>query len=463
MSTASIFAKTTSTNRRVLNAAFAVLIATLAVKFVATAKEFTVAGIFGRSDALEAFLAAALIPGLLINLIAESMNQALVPTLVRVKLADGLARAQQLFSNTLSCVCLLLVTASLGMGLTARFFFPLIGSHFAPGKLILAEHLFYGLLPVVLLTGIASLCISVMNTTGRFAVPALTPIATPFIVLAGVSLFAGRLGIWAMVYSTVGGALLQAIWVGWMMRSGEFRLSLRWYGMNDATRTVARQFGPVFLSGLVASSGLLVDQAMAAMLPAGSVAALAYAARFVGVPMALLGAAISSSVTPYFSEMIAHEDWHECRRSLRTWALLSAGVAIFVALALMCGAQTLVRLMLQHGVFSSTDTNAVSIVLVMYALQIPFFACSRVFYRFLVAMRRTDLVLYCGLLNLALDVVLNVVLMKRYGVAGIALATSLWTMGTLIFLGYWSWRVLSKAEAGIPNREGRGFLSRRAQ
>ena len=201
MSTASISAKTTSTNRRILNAAFAVLIATLAVKFVATVKEFTVAGIFGRSDALEAFLAAALIPGLLINLIAESMNQALVPTLVRVKLADGLERAQQLFSNTLSCACLLLVTASLGMGLTARFFFPLIGSHFAPGKLILAEHLFYGLLPVVVLTGIASLCISVMNTTGRFAVPALTPIATPFIVLAGVSLFAGRLGIWAMVYS----------------------------------------------------------------------------------------------------------------------------------------------------------------------------------------------------------------------------------------------------------------------
>src|ERR1700761_3007867 len=108
------------------------------------------------------------------------------------------------------------------MGFAARFFFPLIGSHFAPGKLNLAVHLFYGLLPVILLSGVASLCISVMNTTGRFALPALTPIASPLMVLAGVSLFAGRLGVWAMVYSTVSGALLQAIWVGWMMRSGEF-------------------------------------------------------------------------------------------------------------------------------------------------------------------------------------------------------------------------------------------------
>jgi putative peptidoglycan lipid II flippase len=69
-------------------------------------------------------------------------------------------------------------------------------------------------------------------------------------------------------------------------------------------------------------------------------------------------------------------------------------------------------------------------------------------------MRRTDLVFYCGLLNLVLDVVLNLVLMARYGVAGIALATSLWTMSTLVFLSYWSWKILSKTDAGVPNREG---------
>jgi putative peptidoglycan lipid II flippase len=202
---------------------------------------------------------------------------------------------------------------------------------------------------------------------------------------------------------------------------------------------------------------------MAAMLPAGSVAALAYAGRFVGVPMALLGGGISSSLTPHFSEIIARKDWRECRRTLGVWTLSSAGVAALVAIALIAGAHRLVRLMFQHGVFGPHDTSAVSIVLVMYALQIPFFVSSRVFYRYLVAMRRTDLVLYCGLLNLGLDVVLNLVLMRRFGVAGIALATSLWTMSTLVFLGYWSWRVLLKSEAGIPNREGRGFVAKSAR
>ena len=80
----------------------------------------------------------------------------------------------------------------------------------------------------------------------------------------------------------------------------------------------------------------------------------------------------------------------------------------------------------------------------MYALQIPFFVASRVFYRFLVAMRRTDLILYCGILNLVLDIVLNLVLMHWMGVAGIALATSLWCVSTFFFLWYWSSKILSR-------------------
>jgi putative peptidoglycan lipid II flippase len=105
----------------------------------------------------------------------------------------------------------------------------------------------------------------------------------------------------------------------------------------------------------------------------------------------------------------------------------------------------LIQVTLQHGAFGQADTAVVTKVLAMYAIQIPFFACSRVFYRFIVAMRRTDLIFYCGTINLGLDVVLNLVLMRWFGVAGIALATSLWTVSTFIFLWYWSSRLLAEA------------------
>jgi len=116
-----------------------------------------------------------------------------------------------------------------------------------------------------------------------------------------------------------------------------------------------------------------------------------------------------------------------------------------LAAVLIGGSHMLIRVTFQHGVFGTKDTGIVAPVLAMYAIQIPFFVCSRVFYRFLVAMRRTDLILYCGLMNLGLDIVLNLVLMRWFGVAGIALATSLWAVSTFFFLWYWTARLLPRA------------------
>ena len=221
---------------------------------------------------------------------------------------------------------------------------------------------------------------------------------------------------------------------------------------------MARQYGPVLLSSVVASGGLLVDQAMAAMLPAGSVSALVFANRFVSVVVALMAGAVSSAVAPYFSSMVAERDWEECRRTLRSWSRGMAAVSVPIAALLILGARPLVRLTLQHGAFGPKDTAIVTMVLAMYAIQIPFFAVSRVFYRFVVAMRRTDLVLYCGVMNLGLDVVLNLVLMRWFGVAGIALATSLWTIGTLAFLWYWATRLLKYREQATEGTRKQGSI-----
>jgi len=158
--------------------------------------------------------------------------------------------------------------------------------------------------------------------------------------------------------------------------------------------------------------------------------------------LTLLAGAVSTSVTPYFSRMIAFENWDGCRHTLRTWLGITAWVSVPLAVALIGGSQLLVRAVFQHGVFGPRDTAVVWPVLAMYAIQIPFYVCSRVFYRFLIAMRRTDLILYCGLINLGLDIVLNLILMRWFGVAGIALATSLWTVSTFFFLWYWSRKVL---------------------
>ncbi len=212
----------------------------IAVKIVATLKEVGVASAYGRSDAMDAFFAAALIPGLLVNLISESMNQALVPTLVRVREQEGRERAQQLLSSSMLWMCSLLATASIFMALCAHGFFPLIASHFPPAKLELSIRLFYGLLPVVLLTGIATNCTAVLNTLDRFALPALAPTVISISILMGALLFATRFGIWAMVYATLAGTLLHA---------------RRFYGVDDGGARLPLSLAMVWHDGGRARSG----------------------------------------------------------------------------------------------------------------------------------------------------------------------------------------------------------------
>lgn len=433
----------------ILRAFLSVSAAGIVVKLAATLKEMAVAGVYGRSDAMDALLAAALLPGLLVNLISESMNQALVPTLVRVREREGRARAQQLLSSSMLAMCLLLAAATAAMAAGAHLFFPLIASHFPPAKLALSIRIFYVLLPTVLLAGIATSCTAVLNTVGRFALPALAPLAVPALIAAAVLALGGRCGIWAVVYATLAGSLLHAGIVAAMMRARGYRFRLAWHGWDEAAREVALQYGPVLFSGVVASGGLLVDQSMAAMLPAGSVSALVYAGRFVSVGLALMAGAISTALAPYFSRLVARRDWAACRAALRTWLRRTALVSVPLTLLLIAAARPLVRLSLQHGAFGPRDTAIVARVLIMYSIQIPFFVTSRVFYRFLLAMRRAQLVLYCGVLNLGLDVLLNLLLMRCLGVAGIALATSLWTVAAFVFLGYGARQALRHAEARL--------------
>lgn len=428
-------------------------VAGAAVKLGAWVKEMVLADVFGRSDAMDALLVALMLPNLLVNLFAESMNQALIPTLVRVRLQQGQAAAQDLLSRSGTFLVAALATASLMMALLAHAVFPLLGSGFSAQKLELSIRLFYLLAPVVVLSGVASNCTAVLNSVERFAMPALAPLLVPGAILVAVLCWHPVLGIWSVVIGMLAGTALHAAATSGSMHTSGYRFQLGWSKATAASREVAHQYRAVFFSSIVASAGLLIDQAMAAMLPPGSVSALGYGGRYVSVMVLLMAGAISTAMVPFFSAAVAQQDWQTCRNALRRWPRTVAMVSIPVTLAMMGGAHWLVRITLQHGAFGAADTTAVAWVLAMYAIQIPFFVVSRIFYRFVLAMRRADLVLICGAVNLALDVVLNLWLMRWMGVAGIALATSLWCVSTCALFGFWAYRLLGRAE-----RDGGGRM-----
>jgi putative peptidoglycan lipid II flippase len=105
----------------------------------------------------------------------------------------------------------------------------------------------------------------------------------------------------------------------------------------------------------------------------------------------------------------------------------------------------------QRGAFTSADTELVSWVQACYAIQIPFYICAMLFVRFISSIRRNDVLMYVSAINLVLDVVLNLVLMRVWHVAGIALSTSIVYIVSFVMVSVWSVRYLFRERlASLP-------------
>ena len=420
------------------------------VRLAIAAKEIVAAQVFGRSDTLDAFLLAVMIPNFLATLLSESMNQALLPKLVEVREHQGKPAAERLASGAMCVSTGLLLVISLALAVIARPLASFVFTSFSPSKLDLAIRLFYITLPVAVFSGIAGNCAAVLNTTGKFAFPALVRIFSPALMIAAALAATRYIGIFSLAFAMLLGAILEAASLMWLMARHGYPFRPRGADLLPSAHQVGAQYGLMLITGLLTTGVTLADQSMTATLAPGSLSALVYGSKPVAFLVGLLSLSIATSMFPYYSEMIAKRDWDGCHDTITTYAKLTALMTIPVTVLFIVGSHFLIRILFQHGAFSAADTEIVSRVQTLYAIQIPFTIVGRVFNRFLVAMRRNDLVMICGGVNLTLDIVLNLVLMRIMGVPGIALATSLFAVSSFFFNAFWAYKLVRRARIEFP-------------
>ena len=121
---------------------------------------------------------------------------------------------------------------------------------------------------------------------------------------------------------------------------------------------------------LILASTTLINQAMAAMLGAGSVAVFNYGNKLIAVPISIGTTALGTALIPYFSLMVAKDDWPGIRHTLKRYYVLIFGTSVPVTIALILTAEPLVRLIYQRGAFTAHDTHLVAQVEALLALQI---------------------------------------------------------------------------------------------
>ena len=349
-----------TTNHRIFRSAAIVGGVTIVVKIVATMKELAVANCFGRSDNLDSFLIAYVVPSFVVALLAGTFSVALIPTLIDVRERQGAEAAQRLFSNVIVFSQLLLLGVCVVVMLAAPSLVRIVGSGFTEAKVAVTVRLLYLLLPLIFINGLVSNLAAVLNAGEHFLLAAVTPMLTPCSALVFVIAAGHSRGIWAYAAGMVVGAVIEAALLARALhRTGYFSppALVRYRRSHPAG---VRAMGAIGDGALLVGGVGFVDQSMAAMLPSGSVAALSYGTRIVGVASTLASGSLSTAIVPYFSRMVAARDFDGCRRTLMVFRRLTLAVTLPLSVALIALSRMIVHTLYEHGAFSAADTALVS-------------------------------------------------------------------------------------------------------
>ena len=443
-----------STNRKIFRAAFIVASLSTIARVATIMREMVVARWFGRGDALDAYLISLLLPSLMVLLITGAVSSAAIPVILEARRNDDEAAGSKVISDVLLLSLAALVTMAFALAIFAPWYLPVIAHGFPAAKLALTRTLLYSLLPWMIFSGLGQVAGFVLNAEDKFALPALTPLVTPLLTILCIVIAARIAGPFAIAAGASTGSILEASFLLYMLRRSGIRILFRWTGIDHRMTAILAQCLPLLGGALLTTGVPLVDQAMGTMLPAGSVSALGYGNKVVGAVLAMGANALGTALLPYLSRMAIEHDWQGCRHTLKRYTGIILATTIPVTAILIWLSTPIVKWLFQRGAFTAADTQLVSWVQVCYSLQIPFSLLGILFARFISATRRNDLLFYVAAFNFCSNVGLNFILMKKLGVAGIGLSTSLVYALSLFVLVLLSVRIISREGyrtiSGVP-------------
>ncbi len=397
-------------------------------------REQVVAYLFGAGHSVDAFNVAFRIPNLLRDLFAEgAMSAAFVPTFTRCLTLKGKDAAWRLANSVLNA--LLLVTMMLVVA--GIVFAPALVHAFAgqyasvPGKIELATTLTRIMFPFLALVAVAAALMGMLNSLGRFFIPALSPamfnVATILCAFALVPLMP-RLGLPAIAAIAVGTLLggLGQIAIQWpALRTEGFRyrpiLDLR----DEGLRRIFILMGPGLIGLAGVQINLFVNTVLATGQGEGAVSWLNYAFRLMYMPIGLFGVSVATAALPAVSRHAAREEFDGMRQTFSSALRLMLMMNVPATAGLMALATPIVALLFQHGRFTAADTAATASALVCYSIGLVGYSAVKLAVPTFYALHDSRTPVIVSGVTVLINVILNVTFVRYLGFRGLALGTAL--------------------------------------
>ena len=441
--------------RRLALAAAFLVVATAGSRILGLIRESVMSGYLGLNDeTMGAFTVANKIPSLVRTLLADTaLSAALIPVF-----SDLLQRNRRREAWQVAFTVMTIATGVLGIiTVLGMIFAPQVIKVLArgpdyntPEMVALMAHLMRVMFPTVVILGIAGVFMGILNSYDHFTMPALAPIIWNLIII-GVVVGFSKYGVNALAWGVFAGTVVElviqvpAIWRRrWRRRVFRAYRSMAGQAIAEAGRRMSPWridlknpnvkrvwvlLGPVIISLGIINFNSFIDTMIATYIhiegDLGAPAIIERAFRLFQLPQGMFAIAIGTVLFPAFSRHAAAGRMKEFREDLSTGLRQIFFVTLPFAAFFAVLAVPTIRLIYEHGLVTGEGTGQIASALMFFSAGMAFVSVNTLLNRAFYGIQKPWLPLITGVLNLALNLVLDLLLYKPLGVGGITLSTSI--------------------------------------
>jgi putative peptidoglycan lipid II flippase len=423
--------------RQLLKSTSVVSTMTLLSRILGLVRDIVFARFFGATIVMDAFIVANRIPNMLRRFFAEgAFSQGFVPVMARYKESQEHEDAREFVDAVAGTLGLILFVVTLVGVIAAPLLVLIVAPGFVgeDGRFDLATAMLRFTFPYLLFVSLTAFAGGVLNTYGKFAAPAFTPVILNVVLISCALWLAPLLdepGM-ALAYGVFLAGIVQLLFQIPFLAKIHAVPRPRWRPQHDGVRRVGKLMLPAIFGSSVAQINVLVGGIIASLLGVGKISYLYFSDRLMEFPLGLFGIALATVMLPTLSRQAANHSMEEFSRTIDWSMKLVVLIAVPAAVGLVLLASPLLVTLFYGGIFSRLDVEMTAISLQAFALGLIGFSFVKILAPAFFAQEDTRTPVKYGLIALGINFVLSVVLawyLTSIGYAashaGLALATSI--------------------------------------
>lgn len=280
---------------------------------------------------------------------------------------------------------------------------------------------------------LASLYTYLLNSERVYGYSAACSIINSIVLICGIVLFADIAGVWVLVISIPISYFIQFIIL--FLRGKQYgTFSLKNKAKYEDIKLLLLQATPILLSQATVEINQVVDRTLLTMVSLGAVTAVAYSAVLYQFATSLINMPISTVLFTELSEAGAKKESERIKRILIEGYTAIILICVPVIAVMFFCSSDIVMVVYGHGRFSGEAVINCAIGLKMYSLCLLPVCIKTVLTRAYFALNDSKRPMVIGMLEVALNIILSILLYRPFGIYGVVGATAIASMAFVIVM-----------------------------